>query len=123
VASWGSYGAGPTDPVRIDANYLDDPQDLKDLAAGLTRVREIGNSAALRAFAGREVAPGALDTSDLERFFRDGLVTFWRQCGTAKMGRDAMSVHRFGSSPGADAGGHGGVGNGAVHPSTGESAP
>jgi choline dehydrogenase len=88
----GLTGPDPTDPVRIDANYLDDPQDLKDLAAGLTRVREIGNSAALRAFAGREVAPGALDTSDLERFFRDGVVTFWHQCGTAKMGRDAMSV-------------------------------
>jgi choline dehydrogenase len=78
--------------VRIDANYLDDPQDLKDLATGLTKVREIGNSAALRSFTGREVAPGALDTAGLERFFRDGLVTFWHQCGTAKMGRDAMSV-------------------------------
>jgi choline dehydrogenase len=88
----GLTGPDPTDPVRIDANYLDDPQDLKDLATGLTRVREIGNSAALRPFTGREVAPGALDTAGLERFFRDGLVTFWHQCGTAKMGRDAMSV-------------------------------
>jgi AraC family transcriptional regulator, positive regulator of tynA and feaB len=30
--------------------------------------------------------------------------------------------HRFGSSPGARAGGHGGVGNGAVRSGTGESA-
>jgi choline dehydrogenase-like flavoprotein len=29
---------------------------------------------------------------ELERFFRDGLVTFWHQCGTAKMGRDETSV-------------------------------
>jgi choline dehydrogenase len=28
----------------------------------------------------------------LERFFRDGLVTYWYQCGTAKMGRDRTSV-------------------------------
>jgi choline dehydrogenase len=34
----------------------------------------------------------SLDAAELERFFRDGLVTFWHQCGTAKMGRDAMSV-------------------------------
>jgi choline dehydrogenase len=28
----------------------------------------------------------------LERFFRDRLVTFWHQYGTAKVGRDPMSV-------------------------------
>jgi choline dehydrogenase len=85
-------GSDPADPVRIDANYLGDPQDLKDLIAGLSMAREIGNSTALRAFTGREIAPGSLDAAELERFFRDGLVTFWHQCGTAKMGRDAMSV-------------------------------
>jgi choline dehydrogenase len=85
-------GSDPADPVRIDANYLGDPQNLKDLIAGLSMAREIGNSTALRAFTGREIAPGSLDAAELERFFRDGLVTFWHQCGTAKMGRDAMSV-------------------------------
>ena len=85
-------GSDPADPVRIDANYLGDPQDLKDLIAGLSMAREIGNSTALRAFTGREIAPGSLNGAELERFFRDGLVTFWHQCGTAKMGRDAMSV-------------------------------
>lgn len=85
-------GSSPADPVVIDANYLGDPQDLKDLAAGLTTAREIGNSAALRPFTGREIAPGSLNAKDLERFFRDGLGTFWHQSGTAKMGRDAMSV-------------------------------
>ena len=54
--------------------------------------REIGNSAALRPFTGREIAPGSLNGAELERFFRDGLGTFWHQSGTAKMGRDAMSV-------------------------------
>jgi choline dehydrogenase len=78
--------------VRIDANYLGDPQDLKDLIAGLNMAREIGNSTALRPFTEREIAPGSLNAAELERFFRDGLVTFWHQCGTAKMGRDAMSV-------------------------------
>ena len=85
-------GLDPADPVKIDAPYLRDPQDLKDLTEGVRTARAIGNSAALRSFTGREIAPGALNRTELECFFRDGLVTFWHQCGTAKMGRDAMSV-------------------------------
>ena len=85
-------GSDPADPVRIDANYLCDPQDLKDLMAGLRMAREIGKSAALRPFTGREITPGSLNAAELARFFRDGLGTFWHQSCTAKMGRDAMSV-------------------------------
>ena len=85
-------GKNADDPVKIDANYLGDPQDLKDLATGLSMARAIGNSAALRPFTGREVVPGPLSGTEQERFFRDGLGTFWHQSGTAKMGRDEMSV-------------------------------
>jgi len=85
-------GPDPGDPVRIEANYLDDPQDLKDLISGVNLVREIGNSAALRPFTKREIAPSSLNGAELESFFRDGLGTFWHQSCTAKMGRDAMSV-------------------------------
>jgi choline dehydrogenase len=85
-------GANPDSPVRIEAKYLDDPRDLEDLKGGLSLAREIGNSAALRPFTRREIAPGLLNGADLERFFRDGLGTFWHQSCTAKMGRDAMSV-------------------------------
>ena len=85
-------GSDPADPVKIDANYLGDPHDLKELVAGLSMTREIGNSGALRPFTGREIAPGSLNPEELEFFFRDGLGTFWHQCGTARMGRDAMSV-------------------------------
>jgi choline dehydrogenase len=85
-------GPDADDPVRIDANYLGDARDLVDLAAGLSTAREIGNSSALRAFTGREIAPARLEGAELDRFFRDGLSTFWHQCGTAKMGRDSMSV-------------------------------
>ena len=85
-------GANPTDPVRIEANYLSDPQDIKDLMAGVNMARELGSSVALRSFTRREIAPGPVNAFELERFFRDGLGTYWHQCGTAKMGRDAMSV-------------------------------
>jgi choline dehydrogenase-like flavoprotein len=43
-------------------------------------------------FTGHEITPGPLNAAELEQFFRDGLDTFWHQCCTAKMGRDAMSV-------------------------------
>jgi choline dehydrogenase len=33
-----------------------------------------------------------MGVAELEQFFRDGLGTHWHQSGTAKMGRDAMSV-------------------------------
>src|SRR5262249_8883394 len=85
-------GSDPTAPLRIGANYLGDPQDLGDLVAGLRVVRDIAGSPALQPFTGREVAPGTSSTAELERFFRDGLGTFWHQVGTARMGRDAMSV-------------------------------
>jgi choline dehydrogenase len=80
------------DPANIDANYLADPRDLKELAAGIDMARAIGNSAALRPYTAREVAPGNLNAPELDDFFRNGLGTFWHQSGTAKMGRDAMSV-------------------------------
>jgi len=85
-------GNDPDDPIKVEANYLGDPQDMKHLVSGLTMARDIGNSAALRPFTGRELVPGSINGAELERFFRDGLGTFWHQSGTAKMGRDAMSV-------------------------------
>jgi choline dehydrogenase-like flavoprotein len=60
-------GPDPYDPVRIDANYLRDPQDLQDLMTGLSTAREIGNSIALRSFTGREIIPGSLNEEDLGR--------------------------------------------------------
>lgn len=85
-------GPAPADPVRIDPNYLSDPQDLKDLIVGLEMAREIGNSSSLRRFTGREVAPGPISGAQLEQFLRNGLGTHWHQSGTAKMGRGEMSV-------------------------------
>jgi choline dehydrogenase len=63
---------------------------MSALIAGLNMAREIGHAAALRPFTGKEVAPGLVEEKGLQQFFRDGLVTFWHQSGTAKMGRDAM---------------------------------
>jgi choline dehydrogenase-like flavoprotein len=40
----------------------------------------------------REIMPGDLDGAELQSYLRDAVTTYWHQCGTAKMGRDSMSV-------------------------------
>jgi choline dehydrogenase len=85
-------GPSPLDPVQIEANFLSHPDDLKAAIACVELCREIGNSAALRPFAKREVMPGNLKGAELENFVRDGALTNWHQSCTAKMGRDSMSV-------------------------------
>jgi choline dehydrogenase len=85
-------GPSPMDPVQIETNMMSHPDDLKAAIASVQLCREIGNSAALRPFAKREVMPGNLKGAELENFIRDSVVTYWHQTCTAKMGRDSMSV-------------------------------
>lgn len=85
-------GPNPSDPVRIEANALSHPDDLKALVLGVQISREIGNAAALSRFAKREVMPGAMGAADLEDFVRSTASTVWHQSCTAKMGTDALAV-------------------------------
>jgi len=85
-------GPKPDDPVDIDANILSDPADVKAAMRGVELCRELGNSAAFRPFTRREVLPGPCRGSELENFVRNAAVSFHHYAGTAKMGRDAMSV-------------------------------
>ena len=57
-------GPNPLDPIQIEANHLSHPDDLKAAIACVELCREIGNSAALRPFAKREVMPGNLKGAD-----------------------------------------------------------
>jgi choline dehydrogenase len=85
-------GPNPEDPVDIDANILGDPADLKAAMRCVELCREVGNSAAYRSLAKREVVPGNLRGPQLENFVRNAAVPFWHHTCTAKMGRDEMSV-------------------------------
>jgi choline dehydrogenase len=85
-------GPNPLDPIEIEANTLFHPDDLKAAIACVELCREIGNSAALRPFAKREVMPGNLKGAALADFIRNAATTYHHQTCTAKMGRDAMSV-------------------------------
>lgn len=85
-------GPGPTDRIRIEANALSHPDDLKSAISCVETMREIGNSAGLRPFVKREVMPGNLTGAELETYLRDAVTTYWHESGTARMGRDSTSV-------------------------------
>ncbi len=79
-------------PLRIDTQFLSDPQDLQNALAVVATCRAIGNGEALRPFVKREALPGDLPAEEIKQFIRNGLGTFWHQCGTARMGLDKASV-------------------------------
>jgi choline dehydrogenase len=85
-------GTDPLDPPDIEANLLAHPDEVKALSDALEICRDIGNSAALRPFLKQEVFPGKIKRSAMESFIRDNAMSWWHQSGTAKMGRDALSV-------------------------------
>lgn len=85
-------GAGPLDNLLIEPNSLSTSQDMAAAFASIELCRELGNSDAFEALIKREVVPGQRDRRAMEQFIRDSAVTYWHQCCTAKMGRDALSV-------------------------------
>ena len=85
--------ANPTDRPIVDARFMSHPDDVKALAFGIEVAREIGNSAAMKDFVKREVAPAKkLVGADMEAFVRNGATTYFHQAGTCRMGKDAEAV-------------------------------
>jgi choline dehydrogenase len=85
-------GPKPSDPIAIQSNALQHPDDMKAMIACVELCRELGNSSAMRPFVKREVIPGPMKKIEIDQFIRKSVGTFWHQTCTAKMGRDAMSV-------------------------------
>lgn len=81
----------PNKAPLVDPNMLSDPRDLEAARACIRLCRNIGNGAAFSPYVKREVIPGAGAALD-DRFIRDAAVTYWHQCGTARMGTDDLSV-------------------------------
>ena len=85
--------ANPADRPIVDARFLSHPDDDKALAYGIELARDIGNSAAMRDYVKREVAPGQKLTGlEMENFVRDGATTYFHQAGTCRMGKDDKAV-------------------------------
>lgn len=85
-------GPHPHHPIRLDANTFSDRGDFNTALKAVQLCREIGNSPALRPYVTRDMLPARLTDDDLGCFIRNAATTFFHHCGTAKMGRDEMSV-------------------------------
>ena len=85
-------GPNPGDPIQIESNALTHADDVRAAKVCVETMREIGNSAPLRPFVRREAMPGNLKARELETYIRNAASTYWHMAGTAKMGRDPMSV-------------------------------
>ncbi|MEU4203312.1 GMC family oxidoreductase N-terminal domain-containing protein [Streptomyces sp. NPDC045470] len=77
---------------RVETNFFADPDDVRSALSAVTMAREVGNSAALRPFAEREVSPASSAADTLDLFLRNAVETYWHQSGTARMGRDQDAV-------------------------------
>jgi choline dehydrogenase len=84
--------ANPQDNIEIHANMLGDLRDIVALRKGMEISRELGNSAAMKRFAKRELLPGPLKGEALDNLIRDGAMSMHHPTCTAKMGRDDLSV-------------------------------
>lgn len=85
-------GPQPTDRVLIDNAYFAEPTDLDRAVEAFALIREIAESPAMRPFCRRLVAPFSTDAAGIAGYIRQAALTYWHQCGTAKMGTDSMSV-------------------------------
>lgn len=83
--------ADPAAPPVVDANMLSDPRDMDTARACVRFCRDLGNSDAFGPYVSREAIPGTGRDID-DAFIRDAAVTYWHQCGTARMGLDDMAV-------------------------------
>ncbi|WP_406706381.1 GMC family oxidoreductase [Sodalis sp.] len=85
-------GPDVDDPIRIEANTLSHPDDLRMAFVNIALCRELGNSSVFHRLVKGESLPGNLSPQAMKAYVRNSAVTYWHQCCTAKMGRNAMSV-------------------------------
>jgi choline dehydrogenase len=80
--------ADPADPPSIVFGHLGDPQDVRDLSAGVRLAREIAHQPALDRAGGTEVSPGTdvVTDADLAAFLTTRTSTSYHPSGTCRMG-------------------------------------
>jgi len=86
--------ANPSDAPLIQPNYLEAEEDRRALREGVRIAREVFAQSAFDPFRGPELMPGAHVQKDdqIDAFIRKTAETIYHPVGTAKMGKDDMSV-------------------------------
>ena len=84
----------PLDDPLIDPQYLEDPEDMKTMIAGVKIGRRIFDAPAMAVHSRREVLPGPAVQSDDEiaADIRKRAETIYHPVGTCRMGADPASV-------------------------------
>jgi choline dehydrogenase len=82
----------PTSKPILDLGYFTDPADKETMLRSIELCREMGNSETLRPFRGRNMSPTGDTRAELLSFLEQGCSTYYHPTGTAKMGKDEMSV-------------------------------
>ncbi|MBR0557974.1 GMC family oxidoreductase N-terminal domain-containing protein [Ciceribacter sp. L1K23] len=85
--------ADPSGPLEIQPNYLAEQSDLDALVSAVGTVMDLAETTAFAEIFDGFVAPDRrLTKTETVEFVRNGCSTFFHPCGTAKMGKDEMSV-------------------------------
>lgn len=87
-------GASPSDKPLIHPNYYADPEDLRRMVIAFKLSRKIFVADPLKSYIRAETLPGPSVQTDaeIEQYLRNGSESYHHQCGSCKMGRDAMAV-------------------------------
>ena len=86
--------ANPSDKPLMTFNYLQDPQDLRELVNGVKKARELISQPSFDEFRGIEMIPGpeVKSDSDIEKWVREAAETDYHPSCTCAMGQSDMSV-------------------------------
>ncbi len=85
--------AEPGGPLEIQPNYLAGPGDLDALVTAVGTMMDLAETRAFAdLFDGFAAPDRRLGRAELAEFIRNGCSTFFHTCGTARMGKDELSV-------------------------------
>jgi choline dehydrogenase len=85
--------SNPDDRPIVDMQFLSHADDVAALSRSIEIARSIANSAPMKDFVKREVAPGKdLQGDELVKFVRDGATTYFHSSGACRMGKDDAAV-------------------------------
>jgi len=87
-------GKDPTQPPRIDPNFLGERDDMERMVRGFRILRRIMTQPVLAGYGGRESPTSAAARSDLEieQFIRDHADTIYHPVGSCRMGPGPLDV-------------------------------
>ncbi len=86
--------ADPAALVRVQNNFLTEPEDIETLREAFRHGRDLGSQQPLEPFRGPEVSPGPEVRTDAEidTWIRNTVVTVYHPLGTCAMGRGSGTV-------------------------------